>query len=266
MSLIHSNNENKVWVGQSKVFTKAFSYASIAFMIITLIGVAVWQIINQTGVLAGLASAKSYDFEMYSKIATSSDAAMLAKVSFVGMGLIMVSFVIRIIWTFRFMKASKTFIIVNYLVYVAAQGIGFGILFTMWKAQDILIAFGVAGVLFGVMAFAGYKARDLSKLGVFLFYGSIAMLVLGIISMILYFSGIYSDKLIFVYFLAAGVLTLLYISYDVWLLKKFSEKLEHTNDPEMEFRISAFFGFRLLTDIVQLIWIVLRLMRYFGRN
>lgn len=257
-----ANYGNQTWSAEGKLFVKAFTWTSVAFLAICLIGFSTNQIIDQYGLLKGLADVESFDWAMYQQITESGAVAKLAQVSMISMILIFVSFIIRIVWTFKVFTASKTFIYINYAVYVVAQGLGFGILFTTWKAQEILIVFGVAGFLFGIMALAGWKAKRLENLTYFLIAGTIAMMVLGLFSMILFFTGVYSEPLIFVYFLLAGFLTLGYIVFDVAMLRRYASSINAYGDSEMEFRIASFFGFRLLTDLVNLIYILLRMFLY----
>ena len=257
-----NSTKRKTMSKETTIFTRAFGVAAIGFILISLIGLIVWLTVDATGLLRGIGD-KKFDWSMYKNMQGSDKMAVLGKVSIAAMGLIMVSFVLRIIWAFRFRTAGKFFIYSVFTIYIIAQGLGFGIMFTLWRAQDLLIIFGVAGVMFATMSFAGYKARDLSRMGVYLFYAMIGLMVLSGISMILYFSGVYDSTLIFIIVLGSGVLTLLYTMYDVWLLKKFSQNEELQYDEEMKFRIVMFFGFRLLTDIVQMIWTVARLMRFF---
>ena len=254
--------KRKTMTKETTIFSRAFGVAALGFILISVIGLMVWLSVDATGLLRGIAD-KKFDWSMYNNLGGSDKIDILGKVSIAAMGLIMVSFVLRIIWAFRFRTAGKFFIYSVFTIYIVAQGLGFGILFTLWRAQDLLIIFGVAGGMFALMAFAGYHAKDLSKMGVYLFYAMIGLLVLSTISMILYFTGIYDNTLIFIIVLGSGILTLLYTMYDVWLLKKFSKNEDLNYDEDMKFRIVMFFGFRLLTDLIQLIWTIARLMRYF---
>ena len=254
--------KRKTMTKETTIFTKAFGVAAFGFILISLIGVIVWLSVDASGLLRDISN-KKFDWSMYKNMQGSDKMAMLGKISIAAMALIMISFVLRIIWAFRFRTAGKFFIYSVFSIYIVAQGLGFGILFTLWRAQDLLIIFGVAGGMFAVMSFAGYKAKDLSRMGIYLFYATIGLLVLSAISMILYFTGIYDNVLIFIIILGSGVITLLYTMYDVWLLKKFSRTQGLNYDDDMRFRIIMFFGFRLLTDLVQLVWTVARLLRYF---
>ena len=254
--------KRKIMSREATIFSSAFGVAAAGFLIICLIGVGVWMTVDATGVLKGYGTGK-YDWSMYKNMTGDSKVALIGKISIASMVLIMLSFVLRMIWAFRFQRASKVFIYTVFTVYILAQGLGFGILFTLWRAQELFIIFGVAGSMFGIMAFAGYKAKDLSRLGVFLFYASIGLMVLAGISLIMFFTGVYDNTMVFIITIVTGVLTLLYTMYDVWILRKFSENEGLAYDEDMRFRLIMFFGFRLLTDIVHMIWTMARLLRFF---
>lgn len=255
-----NNIKTKTFTKEASIFTRAFIWAGVSFLLICLIGVATWAVTDPGGVLKDLGT-KKYDWDY---LYVSRVASTLTRVSFAAIGLIFVSGIMRIVWWFRFNKASKTFIYVNYVIYIVAQGLGFGILFTTWRAQEIMTVFGISGLAFLAMAWAGYIAKDLSKMAPFLIIGSLFMMIITIPMLIMSFM-IDLDGLWFAWTIGIGILTLMYTMFDVWQLKKTSEFMTAQNgsDELTEFRIVSWFGFRLLTDMVQLVWVMVRLyMRY----
>lgn len=253
--------QNRVFTKEATIFTKSFTWAGVSFLLICLLGLATWSVADPAGVLKGLGN-KRFDWANVYNLKAMSN---ITKISMFSIGLIFVSGIMRMVWWFRFNTASKTFIYSNYAIYIIAQGLGFGLLFTTWRAQEIMTIFGIAGLAFLAMAWAGYIAKDLSKMAPFLIMGSVFMMIITIPMVILSFTGIVSGNLWFVWTIGMGFLTLLFIMFDVWQLKKTSEFITASGgtDELTEFRIVTWFGFRLLSDMVQLVWIMARIyMRY----
>jgi FtsH-binding integral membrane protein len=169
--------------------------------------------------------------------------------------------ILSIYWQFRFLKVSNTFMYVVFGVYILAQGFGFGILFTTWNAIELIGIFAIGGGLFTAMGTYGYFAKDLSSWGRILSIYGLTIFVMWLISFLLIYLGIINAKASYSMFtIAFGILFLGYTAYDVWLLKKTSQWQEATGNlnEEMEYRLTLFFGFRLLVDLIGLIWIVVR--------
>ena len=254
--------QNKIFTKEASIFTRAFTWSGLSFLLICLLGVITWSVADPLGTLKGLGT-KQFDWANVYNLKVMSN---ITKISMLSIGLVFASGIMRIVWWFRFNTASKTFIYTNYVIYIIAQGLGFGLLFTTWRAQEIMSVFGIAGLAFLAMAWAGYIAKDLSKLAPFLIIGSIFMMIITlpmiVLSFVLNLSGLW-----FAWTVGIGILTLLFIMFDVWQLKKTSEFMKASGgaDELTEFRIVSWFGFRLLSDMVQLVWVLARLYMRFNR-
>ena len=201
----------------------------------------------------------------FSGIKFSSDLSgwnLITKLSIASFALIVISGISSLIWTFRVMTVSKVFIFVNYALYIAAQGISFGFLFLIMKSSELLAVFGISGGLFIVMALVGYFSKNLSGMGRYLIFGSLFIFILWIINLIITLTTtVNSDKhrwLSEFIWIGTGLLMLGFIAFDVWRLKRFSAWAS-ASDEDMKFRITAYFGFRLLSDLIALVWVVARM-------
>ena len=153
---------------------------------------------------------------------------------------------------FRINRASKPFIFITFGIYIVAQGLGFGILFTILKAIELITIFAIGGGIFIAMAAAGYLAKNLMGMAPFLIAGTIVIILSSLIAMILYFAGIYSDVFIMIITFGSGVLFAAYTAFDVNMIKLSSQYNNLTEDDD-HFRLVMFFGFKLLIDLISLI-------------
>ena len=257
-----TKTKNRIFTKEASIFTKAFTWAGVSFLLICLLGIITWLVADPLGTLQGLGT-KKFDWSNVYNLRAMSN---ITRISMFSIGLIFVSGIMRLVWWFRFNTASKAFIYTNYVIYIVAQGLGFGLLFTTWRAQEIMSIFGVAGLGFLAMAWAGYIAKDLSKMAPFLIMASLFMMILTLPMVILSFTT-NLDNLWFLWTIGIGILTLLFIMFDVWQLRKTSEFIVASGgtDELTEFRIISWFGFRLLSDMVQLVWVMARLYMRFNR-
>ncbi len=107
------------------------------------------------------------------------------------------------------------FIGVNYVLFAIGQGIGFGALFMVFRAFELIAIFGIAGGIFLLMGTIGFFIKDGKRLVPYMIGGMIASLVVGLITMIMYFMGVYNDTLIMLSTTLTGVVTCLYIVFDI---------------------------------------------------
>ena len=240
------NTVFKTFLGQKTMFTKSFLIAGLGFLGICLVGFLTSYLLFKT--------VEQALNDQTSRILTTA------------LVIIFVSSIVNLIWAFRIMSASRTFIYFAFGLFIVAEGFGFGLLFALFNIQDLSIIFGSAGFIFLAMALAGYRAKDLSPMVPFLIWGSIALLVMGLFSMVLVLTGVFSGGLMILWTILVGVLTMAYTAFDVWRLKVLSQQAsENMADSEMVFRFTAFFAFRLLSDFVALIWTVARLYLWLRR-
>ncbi len=241
---------------EQSLLTSVFIWAGTGLLSIFLVGLIIWSILFYSGLLAPLNNGQ-FNWGIYDL--SNQALQTIRSLSFVGVILIILSFFLRLIWIFRVETVSKTFIYFTFTTYIIAQGIGFGFLFSTWNAPELLAIFGITGGLFAVMALVGIFAKNLRGILPFIIFGGITVLFLGLINMILYFSGIYSNTLIFLVMTLSGLLALAYIAFDIWWIKRTSEFYKNSfTDPDSRFRLVSFFAFQLLTDFIWLFWIVIR--------
>lgn len=266
MNLFHKlSKHSKVHNAEQSLLTSVFIWAGLSLLGVFAIGMICWSIMLSSGVLAVLGDAR-FNWNIYSELTKGQEGSlrMLGILSVTGSVLILLSWILRLIWVFRFNTVSKQFIMFTYATFIIGQGIGFGFLFATWNAPDLLAIFGITGALFGVMALVGIFAKNLSGLLPYLIGGAIMVFFLAMLNMILYFSGVYNNFLTFIVLTFSGLLALGYIAFDVWWIKRTSEVYkEHFLDKDSRFRLVAFFAFQLLTDIIWLLWVVIRL---YGRS
>ena len=241
---------------------KSFLIAGIAFAITTVIGLVVSFWLKSVFDSSGLLSGKRFDTGFISKRNDlGSETAKLFKFLIAGGIISIFSSIITLVWMFRILKAGKLFIYVAFASSILSQGIGFGMLFTIFNAMELLSIFGIGGGLFLIMAMAGYMAKDLSSMRPFLIAGTIAVMALSLVSVIMYFAGVYSDTFYMMLVIGMGILTLAWTMFDVWTIKRTSEyyEMNGSSDDMMQFRLQSFFGFKLFTDLVAIIWTIARI-------
>lgn len=244
--------------------TKSFLWAGIAFLAVFFIGWGSWKAIDSSGMIRDLMTGSFGESALWSLTAAqeaefAGQLDSLNNLLIAGSILSVISMVTTIIWSFKFMSASKMFIFIAYSVFIAAQGIGFSMLFVSFNTQELVYIFAIAGGLFGVMAIAG-MVFNMQKFRPFLIVGMIAVSIMSLVMMILYWTGTYSDTAMFVLTLLSGFLFMAYTAFDVWMIKNAAQFSQLGGDSAMDFRLVAFFSFRLLSDIIGLIWMMARIM------
>ena len=237
---------------------KSFFYAGVAFVITTVIGIAIsyWMksVVNFNDTGSG-----RFNFDFINK--ANSAQEQLFKFMVAGGILAVFSMIITLVWMFRITKASKTFIFIAFGSSIISQGLGFGILFTSFQAMELLGIFGIGGGLFLSMALAGYLAKDLSSMRPFLFAGSIVVGILSLVSVIMFYAGVYNDTFYMLLIVGTGVLMLAWTMFDVWMIKRTSQYAEMNGgiDEMMEFRLVSYFSYKLFSDLISIIWTVARI-------
>ena len=106
-----------------------------------------------------------------------------------GMGywiFVIVELVLVIVLSVRVMKMKPATAKVCFLLYSFVSGLTFASIFVYYAIDSIMLIFLVAAVIFAVMALIGYTTNvDLTKLGTYLFFGLIAVLVVALINIFL---------------------------------------------------------------------------------
>jgi len=192
-------------------------------------------------------------------------------------GCLLLSMGISMLWMKILWKGKATGLtILVYSLYIISMSVGFGFLFArLWLLQYkiIFLAFGVTGLLFLLLALI---SKVIGARGMITF-GKIVM-VTGIISGILFFAfmitmlivgitgGWGGASLINAYSWLILALTsfamFFYIIVDIKVISKASEFNEYTGVSEMAPAVVWYFGFKLLSDIVNLLfWVVIWITR-----
>ena len=164
--------------------------------------------------------------------------------------LIAAEVIIALVLAIRLTKMKKITAIILYIVYTLLTGATISAIFIAYKLTSIMVIFLVTSVLFGIFALIGrYTNIDLSKWGIYLAIGIVAIIVLSIINI---FVG--SEKLNILTCILGVVIFVGYIAYDVNRITKSAdfEGVEETNLPIL-------FAFELFIDFINLFMDLLRL-------
>lgn len=258
--MINNFSQTPAKIQSNSLLKKSFLVAGMLFAVVCIIGFIVKAIIDRSGALSDYyASSSAWDTSFLTQ--NTTDFRVVKLIFGFGVICIIASWICSLIWAFRISKASKAFIVVNYVLFAIAQGVGFSSLFIVFKATELLAIFGIAGGIFLAMGAAGYIIKDGTKLLPFIFIGFAVSTVLSVISIIMYFSNVYSDNFILFITVFTGFMTCIYIMFDVWYIRRSGQfyEMQTLNDPDMAFRLVSFFAFRLASDLVSLVWTVARL-------
>lgn len=241
---------------QSSILTRSFLIAGLSFLLICLIG---------------LGFGKLFEHEIYEK----GNLSVVNSLYMISILLIFISMFGSML-VFRNLLNQKTSKIIFWIgLYCLAQGIGFGMLFSLF-AQDswtLILIFGVSGIMFILCAIIGYfmsanAAFNLMKMLSIGWIATFILMILMFIPMIIMLSigGSYVGFQWY-YSLIMGIFCLLfmgYISYDVWMISKTSEFAQIADSRAFN-NLSLFFGYRLLIDFVGLFWTIASLILRFRR-
>lgn len=101
-------------------------------------------------------------------------------------GFVIVELILVIVLSARVMKMKPTTAKVCFLIYSFVSGLTFSAIFVYYNLNSIMLIFLVAAVIFALMAVIGYVTKvDLTKLGTYLLFGLIAVVVVSLINIII---------------------------------------------------------------------------------
>lgn len=104
---------------------------------------------------------------------------------------VVLEFVLVIVLSWRCMKMSPVAAKICFILYAFVSGLTFSSIFVVYDIASIIMVFLVSSVIFGVMAFIGYKTNvDLSKLGFYLMMGLIAVIIVSVINIFIGSKGL----------------------------------------------------------------------------
>lgn len=101
-------------------------------------------------------------------------------------GFVIVELILVVVLSARVMKMKPTTAKVCFLIYSFVSGLTFSSIFVYYNLNSIMLIFLVAAVIFALMAVIGYVTKvDLTKLGTYLLFGLIAVVVVSLINIII---------------------------------------------------------------------------------
>lgn len=209
----------------NKFFTKTFFW-----MFLGLIGTAI-------------VAAYTYYSGLWIKLALSGSIGIVAIVELVAV----------LLFTFLFKKMSPTVAGIVFFVYAGLNGITLSSIFALYELNSIVIIFCATALLFGVLAFIGYKTnKDLSNWRTVLMPTLLIGIVVSIINLFLKSSMLDIGLCWFILLLFFGITV-----YDMNKLKMLSEDSELNQD-----KLYIYGALELYLDFIN---IFLRLLRLFAK-
>ena len=161
--------------------------------------------------------------------------------------------VLAIVLSVRIHKMSSTTATILYLLYTMLTGLTFSTVFIAYQLDSIIFVFGITAVVMLIFGIAGYKTNiDLTKISSFLLIGLVSLILLGILSVF-----IESVALNFGLILASLALFLIYVAYDVQMIKR---RVYGINNNQS---LAIYGAFQLYIDFIN---IFLDLLRLFGKE
>lgn len=173
-----------------------------------------------------------------------------------GMGywiFVIVELVLVIVLSARIMKMKPTTAKVCFLLYSFVSGLTFASIFVYYAIDSIMLIFLVSAIIFAIMALIGYVTKiDLTKMGTYLFFALIAVLVVALINIFLNNSMVAMIVSIVCVLIFIGV-----TAYDVQKIKM----LENSGLPKENLAIYG--ALDLYLDFINLF---IHLLSLFGRS
>lgn len=153
----------------------------------------------------------------------------------------------------RVMKMKSSTARVVFILYSFFTGLTFSSIFIVYNLSSILTVFLIASVLFGIMAFMGYNTKfDLTKVGSYLFFGLLAVIIVGLVNIFLASSALSLFISIICVIIFFGI-----TAYDIQKLKR----LQYSGIPEENLAIYG--ALQLYLDFIN---IFINLLNIFGDN
>ena len=91
-----------------------------------------------------------------------------------------------LLFSLLFRKLSPTMVTILFYTYAFINGMTFAVIFAIFDIETIFYAFGMTSVLFGALAYMGYKTeKDMSKFGNILMIGLVVGLIFTVINLII---------------------------------------------------------------------------------
>ena len=186
-------------------------------------------------------------------VSTNINATIFFCTGYMRWILVIAELIIAFVLPDRIHKLSGTTAKMLYLLYAALTGLALTSIFILYEIASIIWIFLVTSILFGIFAFIGKTTTDdLSKFGVYLFMGLLAILILSIINIF-----IYNNTLDMITCSIGIIIFLGYVAYD---MKKIS-RLNYYN--LYEDNMATIGAFSLYLDFIN---IFIKLLRLFEKT
>ena len=161
--------------------------------------------------------------------------------------------VVVIVLSARIRKLKPTTAKVLFCLYSFLTGLTFSSIFVSYNMMSIMYVFGITSLIFAVFALLGFCTKlDLTKIGVYLF-----MILFGIIICTIINLFVGSQKFDFVLTVLCLIIFVIYIAYDVQVIKRNYFLIEN------EENLAIYGALQLYLDFIN---IFIRLLRLFGKS
>ncbi len=167
-----------------------------------------------------------------------------------------------LVMSFAWQRLSVPALSLVFLLYSVVNGISLSIALIIFSPSSVISCFTGAAVMFGLMAFMGYKTQqDLTSFGRLLFMGLIGMIIMSVVNFFMH-----SNTMGYIIgAIGVAVFTGL-TAYDVQKLKNISMGIDANGDA-MEVtsmkKLAIIGALNLYLDFINIFWSLLRL---FGRS
>ncbi|CAM9139063.1 Bax inhibitor-1 family protein [Mycoplasma marinum] len=175
-----------------------------------------------------------------------------------------VAFGLMLAISFLVMRVNVSTLVMLYIAFALIEGFMLSIVLMRYAFEDqtwkVLLLFLIPAVTMLVMGYIGYKQIfDFSKIGRFLMFSLIGLILMGLIMAFIPGIGI----LWTVYSILGYALFTLYVGFDIWRISKVDEvlRMSDNDNDELVLRYGIMFGLSLLVDFIQLVWFLARLIR-----
>lgn len=189
--------------------------------------------------------------------------------------------IVSMLWTANMLKNGSVFLtILCYLFYITSTSVAFGWLFSIAMmnidAYWLPVMFAIVGAIFllttliakatsinGVITMGKIVAICAVVMGILM----LAFFILMMVSCFVWNQGVFmaGDVISSLVMFLMSIMSFVYIIWDIWSISKISEFAENSGQ---EFpKIMAWFcGYKLLTDLVNILFVVLWYVIRFGRR
>ena len=242
---------------EKTLFNQSLKWGTILFLAVALVGTMISVSVKNTTEMGNFISSRDrFDFSALKDIKISTGTLkLIGTLSIFSMGLIFISSIFNLYFMFKIRTISPITVNVALTLFVIADGTGFGLLFLTMNAVELMAIFGIAGGIFGAIWLSTYFIKSMSWAMPVLIVGMGITLVLSILSISLYAAGVYDDKLILFMNIFSGMLTVLWIMWELWYIRRMSEWMDWESMSERDkYVYPRFFGYRLASDMIGLIW------------